>query len=60
MKSVNFASHQISEKTDEEKDIPKCEKKKKVFIIALGEAMNKVINCFFYERDGHLKKLHEV
>lgn len=31
-------------------------KEKKVLPTALGEAINKVVKCFFYRKNGHLNK----
>ena len=55
IESVNLASHQVSEKIDEEIYALKV-KEKKVLVMASGDAINKVVKYFFYKKKGHLKE----
>lgn len=56
IENVNFVSCQVSRRAGKGKDAPKAEWKK-VLVVVLCEANDKVIKCFFCRKKRHLKKI---
>ena len=53
---MNFDSYQVGRKVDKNKGVPKA-KVKKIFVMALGKIINKVIKYFFYKMKRYLSKI---